>query len=298
MTDKELKKIIDDHQHWLKRDCFGWETMKADLHNTKLSGADLRDANLCSADFSSAELDNAVLCSAHLSGTDLRNATLCYADLQGANLSSANLCGANLWGADLRGARLWGANLPSASLWGADLRGASLEGANLHGANLRCVDLRDVNLSSANLSSANLSSANLSGVDLLKVNLLGADLCDANLCDAKNICVPIVCPDTGSFIGFKKAGAYIVMLEIPADAKRLSATGRKCRCNKAKVIEIQNIDGTKAEVDTVASNYDYDFIYSVGNMVEVLDFDEDRWHECSTGIHFFINRQEAVNYVV
>ena len=98
------------------------------------------------------------------------------------------------------------------------------------------------------------------------------------------------------FIGFKKAGGYIVVLEIPEDARRLSATGRKCRCDKARVLEIQNPDGTKADIDAVHSNYDEGFIYKVGETVSVNNFDEDRWNECSTGIHFFINRQEAVEY--
>ena len=98
------------------------------------------------------------------------------------------------------------------------------------------------------------------------------------------------------FIGFKKAPGYIVVLEIPEDAKRLSATGRKCRCNKAKVLEIQNIDGTKANVTKVVSGYDSNFVYEVGKTVSVDNFCDDRWQECSPGIHFFINRQEAVNY--
>ena len=98
------------------------------------------------------------------------------------------------------------------------------------------------------------------------------------------------------FIGFKKASGYIVVLEIPEDAKRLSATGRKCRCDKAKVLEIQNIDGTKVNVTKVKSGYDSGFVYEVGKTVSVDNFCEDRWEECSPGIHFFINRQEAVNY--
>ena len=38
------------------------------------------------------------------------------------------------------------------------------------------------------------------------------------------------------------------------------------------------------------------FKYTVGETVEVKDFDPDRWNECSTGIHFFMDRQEAVEY--
>ena len=131
----------------------------------------------------------------------------------------------------------------------------------------------------------------------MRAYLREADLRGADLRGAENVpYIPYACPDFGMFIGFKKASGYIVVLEIPEDAKRLSATGRKCRCNKAKVIEIQNIDGTKANVTKVASDYDSGFVYEVGKTVSVDNFCEDRWEECSSGIHFFINRQESVNY--
>ena len=152
-------------------------------------------------------------------------------------------------------------------------------------------------LCDANLCDADLYGANLCGANLCDANLCGANLCDANLCGAENVpYIPYSCPDFGIFIGFKKANNHIVVLEIPEDAKRLSATGRKCRCNKAKVLEIQNIDGTASGLTEIKSDYDSYFIYRIGEIVSVDDFDEDRWNECSTGIHFFINRQEAVNY--
>ena len=119
----------------------------------------------------------------------------------------------------------------------------------------------------------------------------------AYLSGAENIpFVPYSCPDTGSFIGYKKANGYIVELEILSDARRCSATGRKCRCDKAKVLSIQNMDGSIADITEVASNYDSSFMYRVEEIVEELNFNEDRWNECSEGIHFFINRQEAVEY--
>ena len=133
--------------------------------------------------------------------------------------------------------------------------------------------------------------------DLRGADLRGAILCEADLRGAKNIpFIPYTCPDTGSFIGYKKSNGYIVVLEILSDARRCSATDRKCRCDKAKVLEIQNLDGSKANVNTVASGYDSSFIYTVGEIVEEPNFDEDRWNECSAGIHFFTNRQEAVVY--
>ena len=206
-----------------------------------------------------ADLHSADLCDANLRGSNLHSADLCDVDLRGANLCGANLCGADLYGADL-----CDANLRDADLCGADLRGANLYGADLRGANLR------------------------------GANLYGADLRGANLRDAKGCYLS--CPTEGSFIGWKKASGHIVKLRIPEDARRSSATGHKCRCDKAYVMEIQNMDGTRATEDTVRSDNDKNFVYTVGATVEVPDFDDNRWSECAPGIHFFIDRRAAVEY--
>lgn len=189
----------------------------------------------------------------------------------------------------LRKHKLWLINDPKGER--ADLRYADLRYADLRGADLRCADL-----SGADLSDADLRGADLIGADLRYAHLSGADLSDADIRDAKNINHPIACPEKGSFIGFKKADGYIVELEILKDALRCSATTRKCRCSKAKVVSITNLDGSYANIESVASNYDSSFVYTVGQIVEVEDFNENRWNECSAGIHFFITRQEAVEY--
>ena len=231
---------------------------------------------------------------ANLWGADLRDADLRGADLRGACLWSANLSGADLRSADLRSANLRDANLES-----ANLSGAYLKGANLNDADLTYTDLKSANLWGADLWCADLSGADLKGADLRYAILEGANLSGADLCDAK-INFSIACPEKGSFIAFKKAGNnynnYIVELLIPEDARRCSATSRKCRCDKAKVLSITKIDGTSDGVDTVYSIYDETFAYKIGELVEVKDFDDNRWNECSTGIHFFLTRQEAVEY--
>ena len=206
----------------------------------------------------------------------------------------ANLRGAVLRGAVLRGADLYGADLREADLRGADLYGADLRGANLYGANLREADLRGANLRGAVLYGANLREADLRGADLYGANLREANLYGADLREA--IGTYMACPTDGSFIGWKKASEYIVKLQIPEDARRSSAGGEKCRCDKAYVVEIQNADGTKADIDTIHSNHDANFVYTVGATVEVSDFDGDRWNECAPGIHFFIDRRAAVEY--
>ena len=149
-------------------------------------------------------------------------------------------------------------------------------------------------VSEAIKSEANLRGANLCGADLYGADLYGADLCGANLCGAKG--AYMACPTDGSFIGWKKASGYVVKLQIPEDARRSSAGGEKCRCDKAYVAEIQNADGTKADIEAIHSNHDNNFVYTVGATVEVPNFDDCRWNECAPGIHFFIDRRAAVEY--
>ena len=128
-----------------------------------------------------------------------------------------------------------------------------------------------------------------SGADLRYADLRYADLNDANLNEGTfGVCIN--CPEEGSFIAFKKCQDKIVKLLIPEDAKRSSATSYKCRASKAKCLEIE--DG----LTEIASDRDSSFIYRVGEIIEVPDFDENRWNECSTGIHFFINREMAKQY--
>ena len=261
ISSEALKTILENHRHWLAKDCAGCEAMCAELNDADLRYANLRGADLSYADLSYADLRYA----------DLRDAILSYADLNDAILSYAILRRSDLNDANLRC---------------ADLNGVDLNGANLNGANLNDADLNDANLSYADLRDANLSGVNLRG---------------ANLRGAKNLpYIPMMCPEDGSFIGWKKAKTkrryVIVKLEIPASAKRSSATTRKCRCDKAKVLEIYNLDGVVSEERKCYSSYDDSFIYEVGKTVKVDDFDEDRWNECSQGIHFFINRQDAVDY--
>ena len=179
-TPEELKKIIENHQHWLHEDCEGWEDMRADLRGSDLSGSNLSDSDLSDSD---------------LRGSDLRS---------------------------------------------ADLRSAKY--------------------------------------------------------NASTSFFVLQCPEKGAFVGFKKVNGYIVELEIPAEAKRSSATTRKCRCEFAKVLSITNKDGSDSGLTTVHNDNYCGCDYVVGEIVRADCWDDDRWNECSHGIHFFITRDEAVNY--
>ena len=212
---------------------------------------------------------------------DGKRAVLVGADLSRANLQYANLTGADLSGANLNRTYLYKANISEAELLYADLNKAILDGADL-----QYTDLRNANLSEANISGTNLRGADLRGANLENIYY-----------DNSTLFYTSSCPEKGSFIGFKKCGKYIVELRITENAKRCSATSRKCRCSEAEVLSITNIDGTSADISSVSSNFDPNFVYKIGEIVHVDDFDEDRWNECSSGIHFFIIRDEAVRFI-
>ena len=139
--------------------------------------------------------------------------------------------------------------------------------------------------------------ADLRGADLRGADLRDADLSGANLRDAKEIpYVPLACPSDGAFIGWKKVHGKLVKLQIPEDARRCSATTQKCRCDKALVLAITDKDGSNPIEEIENTAQDHHVTYKVGELVLPDSFDEDRWNECSHGIHFFINKQDAIDY--
>ena len=302
MTQNELNKIIENHQHYLNKDIDGWESMRADLSDKNLSGLNLKNANLREANFRNANLSNSNLGDANLNNADLAYADLRKADLKKADLRKADLRKADLSRADLRDADLSEANLYRAfclhtNLCRVDLSNAYLRDVDLYSAVCGDTNLYGVDLRGADLREANLLRADLRKADLREANLRNAYLSGTDLSENAKIDYPITCPETGSFIGYKKAvSEKIVKLQICKDAKRSSATAKKCRCSKALVLAIENMDGSDSGLQEIESHFDPCFIYRVGEIAEVYNFDNDRWRECASGIHFFMDRQDAVEY--
>ena len=263
---KTLKKAIKENVNLSYADLYS-----ADLRGMKLSGVNFHGANL-----GCARLD----CS-DFSYADLSDANLGYANLRGADLHCANLCGSGLTAS----------NLCSANLMEANLKEATLQYSNLCGADLNKADLSDANFNYTNIKEANFKDTIIKDTKFRYAE---------NINYAKQVPeIPLACPVAGSFIGWKKVvyklRAFIIKLEIPEDAKRCSATTNKCRCDKAKVLEITNILTNKNVKEVINYNYT-NCIYRVGEMVYPDSFNENRWNECSHGIHFFINKQDAINY--
>src|SRR5208282_1439323 len=136
-------------------------------------------------------------------------------------------------------------------------------------------------LRSANLSGADLRSADLSGADLRSADLYGADLKDAQ--DIQLVLAQLsILPETGPIWGWKKCrNDVLVRLVVGNTAKRSHATGRKCRAEHVKVLEVV---GDEVGI----SQYDSSVQYRVGQIVRCDKWNEDRWTECGGGIHFFL----------
>ena len=177
----------------------------------------------------------------------------------------------------------------------------------LTGANLSDRDLSEASFVGAMLNHADLRYSAFHYCDFADADLSDAALAHASFSKARNLpYIPLVCPDTGEFIGWKQCWYMngpelchaIVKLLIPEDALRSSGTTRKCRASKAIVLDIQDEEGhSLPESINAHSIFNSYFLYKVGQTVEPqLPFETDRWLSCASGIHFFINRQEAVDY--
>ena len=183
----------------------------------------------------------------------------------------------------LTGAYLSGADMTRADMTRADMTRADLTRANLTGAYL----------TGANLTGANLTDANLTGADMTGANLTRAYLTDANLTGAKFPQITIL-PE-GDLIGWKKLkNGIIAKLQIPASAKRVNSTGRKCRAEFVTTLALykshQEFSGVGIGIDDETTKYE------IGNTTFPDKFDPDFRVECSNGIHFFITREEAEAY--
>ena len=265
---KTLEEILENHKHWLMQDIDGWKEMRANLDGADISNTDLRFANLKYAILNDVNFYKSDLRWANFYTTSLQHTNLSYADFRGATLNDAYICDSNLAHADFG----------DASLVGAYLSHSNLTKADFQGVNLAWADLRDCVFDNTDLRDCNFMYSNLRGSKYVPY-------------------IPLQCPSDGAFIGWKKVNNILIKLEIPEDARRSSATTNKCRCDKAKVLGFYNTLGTEELDMTELVNDEYEECkYVKGEMAYPDFFDEDRWNECSHGIHFFVNKQDAINY--
>ena len=211
---------------------------------------------------------------------DFTNLILENMDLENFNLSDMDFSHSNFINANLSNVNFYSSQLVNVLLDDCNLQNANLKNANLERASLRRANLTKVDISGARLYAAVLENAILDDI-----------IFDDN---TKNF--RIHCPEKGAFIAYKKGlNNLIVKLLIPSDSRRVSSTMNCCRCDKAKVLEIKNFEGTKF-FDEAWSTVAEGFCYKLGEWVYAENFNEDRWYDSTGGIHFWMTEEEAKAY--
>ena len=213
---------------------------------------------------------------------DMRHCIIKGIDLAGRDLTNIDFRRATFDGCNLHGTDFSGSQMDNVAFYNNDLVGMKLCGCKARGCSFRFQDITDIDLRGANIYSSVLEDA---------MNQ------DKVIIDDDTQWYKMRCPEEGPFIGWKCCtDLRVVMMLVPADAKRCMATLETGRVSKVKVLKITSIDETE-NYTWAQSTVDPDFYYEVGKWIEPANgFQEDRWKDSSPGIHFFLDRQQCVDY--
>ena len=206
----------------------------------------------------------------------------------------------------MRTKKLEGMDFSRVDFSNSDFKNVNFRSCKFNNAKLQHTKFENCDLSGSSFTYADLFSADLRACDLSGSNFDGADFFAALLWEAKldNLLVTDrtkffrnYCPEEGYIFGYKKCfNERMVQLLIPKDAKRCSSTTNACRCDKARVVAITDVN-KKASYKEAMSFVDPNFIYRLGEMVYADSYNEDRWHDSSHGIHFWMTFEEALSYM-
>ncbi len=239
-------------------------------------------------------------------------------DVSHETLEDAVICDCDLSKALFIGCVFIGCTFINCTLNDACCMGTMFNTTVFNNCSMKNIDFRKTIINSCQFTDCEINrsdffSSYIRSTEIHDCDFTGCDFSETTFWNMYSNCqdmmpfVPLKCPETGSFIGYKKAlvdmnldGEYtwvIVKLRIPEDAKRTSGFSRKCRCSKAEVLEITKPNGEHVNRPAF-SIYNHVFTYKVGDIITEEKFCEDRYCECAKGIHLFITRKEAENYTV
>lgn len=267
ISSKQLKTIMDAHAKYLAGKASG---KRAVFSNVELTG-EFSDIDFSKASFKGVTAEYVTFCDCKFNE--------CQFD-EDCNFVNAEFNDCDLTEVEMNNV--------------TNFAGASFDKCNFKNACCRSAIFRNTAFYDADLTNVNMYEADFTNADFVRCKLdnIRYDECTCG--------IALACPEKGSFTAFKKAKLYndnncIVELQVPADALRSSATTRKCRVSKAKVVAVYTMDG-KSIKQNAYSTQTRSFVYKIGKIVEVKNFDKNRWNECSTGIHCFITKREAEQY--
>ena len=275
--------------------------------STNLSKAHIgSETRLCDSRFHYSNLRGVVMANIEINTCNFKNSNLAHAEFFLTKVENSDFSNINSTSLFVGKSKFFKCNFSEANLSYANLQGAlSLEFCD--------VDSKDFPMfEHCGMIETNFSNAKIPTDKIFKECYFGH----------KSLGIRTACPEEGAFIAWKKAELHpkssklkcfsqfslpcLVKLLIPEDALRSSSTTFKCRASKAKVLDVEILEDSpnfKALTEppniddyVIRSTYDRSYTYNIGDILEVDNFDHNRWHECAPGIHFFLDKENARNY--
>ena len=207
ISDEELKKIIEDHQHYLKKDVPNWESMKADFTDMDLSGKNLSGQDLTEATFNRTRLVDADLTNSNLSRTVINNVYADGAKLNGVTMDHTMIFDSAFRNADLTRATISnGTKIGKSAFTNADFTNANISATkiikdNFSGSKFINATIRDPeNVDEKDRTE--ISDSKFKKADLTNTKINGVDISDTNFAGAKHI-------NTAELTGSTIAGAIV-----------------------------------------------------------------------------------------
>ena len=307
-----LDNVIKEHAQWLENheqgkraDLSNYNLRKFKLQQVNLSyanltgtcffEADLHGANLSHADLNNANFDDADLSEAILDKADLYRASICHANLYKVEAEQTNFTSCIMWNSNFKEASVKKSNLLGAELCDCDFESADLSECELYCTNIDYTSFNKANLKNAHLTYADNSFwASFEGADLTGVDFSDCTIDDDAIKDSKGFFIPMICPEEGSFIAWKKCrDNKIAKLLIPEDALRTGGTWYDCRASEAMVLDI--LDGDNSCSEAVCLRDDTLTFHKGETIKDKEEFDNSLLHD-GPGIHFFLSKLTAEMY--
>jgi uncharacterized protein YjbI with pentapeptide repeats len=226
------------------------------------------------------------------------------------DFSRMNLKGVNFSGSSIYNCSFEGANLEETDFSQTCLVNCNFIKANLKSANFQYSTIRNGHFRSANMQEVNLRSVTIcGGSSFSKTNFQKASFFKAEIRDPEVLQGAILpdfqIPQGVELTVWKKLrNGVLAKLLIPADAKRTaSLIGNKCRAERAVVLELISSStygcSRELEPDYIGvSIHDSSFYYQAGETVHPRDpYNDSFTEECRSGIHFFMERTRAEDYL-
>ena len=199
--------------------------------------------------------------------------------------------------------RFIGANLRETRFIGIDISWVGFSLANLSTSVFDRCYFNEVSFRGANLVDAVFINCKFKDCDFTAANLYNTRFTACNLPLKEYMKGKVLTEDIIGYKGIRQRqpshiGMAIATLKIPKGAMVFSINGDKCRTNKAIVLDISSVYNPEKKKYDRGRSIHNGMSYYVGDEFTIHNFDCQYNKECSTGIHFFMSREEAINYVI